>query len=129
MNENDGFDEKTMTWTLIIETDDDEVEIELPARFDVCDVCDGKGKRVNPAIDGHGISAEEFDDDPDFKEAYFSGAYDITCDACSGKRVIPVIVDDNLDERQREALRQHENRSREMHEIDEIQRMERMMGA
>ena len=48
-------------------------EIELPVKMAVCPRCDGKGTHVNPAIDGHGISPEEFRDDPEFGEAYFRG--------------------------------------------------------
>jgi hypothetical protein len=55
----------------------------------VCPTCEGEGKHVNPSIDSHGISREEFDEDPDFEEAYFSGAYDVTCVECKGQRVVP----------------------------------------
>jgi hypothetical protein len=61
--------------------------------YDVCDVCDGKGKHVNPAIDAHGISMQEFDEDPDFEASYWHGHYDVTCYRCGGKRVIPVPVE------------------------------------
>lgn len=130
MNDNDCFNEKTMTWTLVLETDDDEeIEVELPARFEVCDICDGKGKRVNPAIDGHGISAEEFDEDPDFREDYFAGVYDITCSECNGKRVIPVIIDDELNEQQKKALKQHDKKIAMMRELEAMEQAEKMMGA
>ena len=64
--------------------------IEVPAHFEVCDVCDGRGSHVNPNIDSHGLSAEDFAEDPDFAEDYFAGHYDVTCYACKGKRVILV---------------------------------------
>jgi hypothetical protein len=54
----------------------------------VCPVCDGEGKTVNPNIDANGLTAEDFAEDPDFAEDYKSGMYDITCAACSGKRVV-----------------------------------------
>jgi len=76
-----------LTW------DDDEgreLRYIVPARFEVCQSCRGKGTRVNPAIDGHGISSEEFAEDPDFEEAYWRGDYDIRCDECNGQRVVPV---------------------------------------
>lgn len=56
--------------------------------FRVCPTCEGYGTHVNPSIDAHGIGREEFDEDPDFEEAYFSGAYDVTCGECSGQRVV-----------------------------------------
>jgi DnaJ-class molecular chaperone len=54
----------------------------------VCPVCKGEGTTVNPAIDCNGLTAEDFRDDPDFAEGYMSGAYDITCQACDGRRVV-----------------------------------------
>jgi hypothetical protein len=54
----------------------------------VCPVCNGEGTTVNPNIDYNGLTHEDFDEDPDFKEDYMSGVYDITCAGCSGKRVV-----------------------------------------
>ena len=62
-------------------------------RFEVCPLCDGKGKHVNPSIDAHGISREEFDEDPDFRESYFRGDYDQRCNLCGGEKVVPVPLD------------------------------------
>lgn len=39
---------------------DGERELELPGHYEVCPRCEGKGKHVNPAIDGNGLSAEDF---------------------------------------------------------------------
>jgi hypothetical protein len=71
----------------------DEVEVALPASYEVCSRCRGEGKHTNPAIDGNGITAEEFDRDWDdeSKEAYFAGDYDVLCGECGGKRVTLVI--------------------------------------
>jgi hypothetical protein len=55
----------------------------------LCPVCEGDGKTVNPAIDCNGLTAEDFREDPDFAEDYWSGVYDITCRACNGHRVVP----------------------------------------
>jgi len=81
-----SFDEKSMMFT--IETGEGE-DIEIPAIYEVCGTCDGKGSHVNPSIDSHGLSREDFDDDPDFAEDYFSGVYDIACNECHGRRVSP----------------------------------------
>lgn len=62
-------------------------EIRLKTRFEVCGQCKGKGVRVNPSIDSEGLTFEDFQNDPDFEESYFSGVYDIKCDHCDGKRV------------------------------------------
>lgn len=67
------------------------VEHTLPAKFVVCDCCKGRGTHVNPSVDGNGISAEEFAEDPDFKESYLAGHYDVTCQKCGGLRVVAVL--------------------------------------
>lgn len=53
-------------------------------RWEICDRCRGHGKHVNPNVDGHGLSREDFDEDPDFAENYFSGMYDVSCHDCGG---------------------------------------------
>ena len=53
-----------------------------------CYLCSGKGRVVNPAVDGSGISREDFDEDPQFRSDYFEGVYDITCPDCHGKNVV-----------------------------------------
>lgn len=63
-------------------------EMLLPAKRVVCPRCDGSGKHVNEAIDGHGLTSEDFAEDPDFAESYFSGVYDVTCETCNGNNVI-----------------------------------------
>ncbi len=85
------------TLTLTIETDEgDELEVEFPCKFDVCGTCEGRGSHVNPSIDAHGISAEEFAEDPDFEESYFAGHYDQTCNECGGLRVVPAVDESSL---------------------------------
>lgn len=69
-------------------------EVELPATYEVCERCRGEGTHVNPSIDGNGLSREDFDEDPDFEEDYFNGVYDVTCEECGGKRVVPQIDED-----------------------------------
>jgi hypothetical protein len=77
----------------------DQVEVELPGKRIVCPRCEGKGTHVNPSIDGHGISAEEFAEDPDFEESYFSGLYDVRCEECDGRNVIEVVDESKLTKR------------------------------
>lgn len=50
----------------------------------ICPACEGDGHCVNPNIDAHGLTAEDFAEDPDFAEDYFSGVYDVQCRACEG---------------------------------------------
>jgi hypothetical protein len=58
-------------------------------QWEVCPVCSGEGRTVNPNIDAQGLTAEDFRDDPDFLQDYMSGTYDITCRCCDGLRVVP----------------------------------------
>lgn len=57
-------------------------------KYQVCPVCEGEGKTVNPSIDAHGLTAEDFREDPDFANDYKNGMYDMTCAACNGQRVV-----------------------------------------
>ena len=43
----------------------------------ICPACKGEGTCVNPNIDSHGLSAEDFHEDPGFAEDYRSGVHDI----------------------------------------------------
>ena len=70
---------------------DIEYSIELPAIRIVCPRCDGNGKHVNPNVDGNGITAEEFAEDPEFQENYFAGVYDVRCELCNGEKVVDII--------------------------------------
>jgi RecJ-like exonuclease len=78
---------------IILVLDNDETEIILPLEWGVCPICQGNGSHVNSTIDSHGIGQEEFDADPDFAESYFSGQYDVPCNECKGKRVVPTSKD------------------------------------
>jgi hypothetical protein len=66
----------------------EEETVLLPATYVVCHTCDGKGTTVNPDIDGNGLTQEDFDEDPDFRDDYMSGVYDVQCRTCKGARVI-----------------------------------------
>lgn len=67
------------------------VEYRLPCRMEVCGACGGRGSYVNPAIDAHGIGADEWADwDEDDRQGYLDGRYDVACEECRGQRVVPV---------------------------------------
>ena len=87
-----NLDERKMTGIVTVEDEEgEEREIEVPFSLEVCGTCEGKGSHVNPSIDSHGISAQEWaeDWDVDSRESYLSGGYDIPCTECAGKRVVP----------------------------------------
>jgi hypothetical protein len=122
----ESFSEKTMKFTLNYPNDDGSFEdIEIPAKFEVCSVCDGKGSHVNPSIDSNGLSREDFDDDPDFEEAYFSGAYDVPCNCCKGNRVEPVV---NFEALTPELRLKIQNFIDSFYEYQRIEAHERKMG-
>lgn len=98
------FDEKRMVLVYELYNDYEEFEVEFPAKYEVCSLCYGRGKHVNPSIDAHGISREEFSEDPDFAGDYFSGLYDETCYRCCGSRVEPVIDESVLSQEQKNNL-------------------------
>ncbi len=93
------------TVTIELENEDgDLVEHDLPGKFDVCRTCEGRGSHVNPSVDAHGISAEEFDDDPGFAEEYRAGRYDVSCYECGGNRVVPAVDVDLCTDEQKSLL-------------------------
>jgi len=76
----------------------------FPINFSVCPVCRGRGTHVNPSIDSHGLSREDFENDPDFAEDYFSGVYDVVCYECDGANVVAEVLWDSLSERKKEII-------------------------
>jgi|9_EtaG_2_1085328.scaffolds.fasta_scaffold00002_53 hypothetical protein len=56
----------------------------LPVKRVPCETCGGKGTHVNPSVDAGGISSREFDEDPGFRDNYFSGVFDVRCYSCNG---------------------------------------------
>jgi hypothetical protein len=71
--------------------DEDEVLVEFPLKYEACPTCQGRGKHTNPSIDSHGLSAEDFAEDPDFLQDYFSGVYDVACYECGGRTTVAVV--------------------------------------
>ena len=118
----DRFDERRMVFRL---EDNQGLEVEVPAVWEVCGTCEGQGSHVNPSIDSHGISAEEFYEDPDFAEDYFSGRYDVPCNECGGRRVSPTVSPNASAELRRLA----EEWERGHYEMEACYEAERRMGA
>lgn len=125
----DSFDESKMTLTYtLLDDDGEEYEAVFPAKYEVCGLCEGRGKHVNPSIDAHGISAEEFYDDPDFAESYMSGMYDVCCYRCGGKRVEPVIDNSILNAEQKKWLKDLEEKLKSDADYRREVEYERRMG-
>jgi len=86
---------------------DENFQIEVRTKFEVCSMCEGSGKVVNPNIDCCGLSYDDLYEDPDFAEDYFSGRHDQICPRCKGKRVeampqFPVWLNDLIEDYNRE---------------------------
>lgn len=125
-----SFNETAMTATLVyLDDEGDDVEVDVPVKFGVCPTCDGKGTHVNPSIDCGGLSQEDFAEDPEFAEDYFSGAHDVQCYQCGGKRVVPEINEGALTNDQKKAVKEMEQDQRDRADHEAECHAERMMGA
>ena len=107
-------------------TDDEGCEVEVPAKYYICDVCDGHGKHSH-AVDGNGITSSEWAEwDCEEQETYMRGGYDRECEACKGTgKVIDVDWDALTPEET--ALVEAERKS--IADSRRIQDMERAFGA
>lgn len=85
-------------WTNINESkqtanfDNGEQLFNVKIEWGVCPLCRGRGRHVNPSVDAHGLSAEDFYEDPDFAKSYLEGDYDIICNLCNGRTTVPIPV-------------------------------------
>lgn len=113
----------------LVDAEGEEIEVSLPARFEVCHRCKGSGRHVNEAIDGNGLTREDFDEDPDFEEAYFRGDYDVTCTLCHGDRVVSEVDEERLTESQREQYERYCESKAELARDEASERRLRMMEA
>ena len=86
----------TITVTLF-DDEGDEVEAKLPAKWEVCGDCHGKGTTYLgwPARDQPGLTQEDFEEEgDDFREDYLAGNYDRTCPGCVGRTTVLVVDED-----------------------------------
>jgi hypothetical protein len=105
----DSLDETNMIAFAEIETDEDEVVERVPFKWEVCSTCEGRGKHVNPNVDAHGITGDEWAEWGDEEQsAYLGGRYDVTCYECGGRRVVAVPDFDRItDEARRRDIEEH----------------------
>jgi hypothetical protein len=100
----------------------------IPAVFGVCDRCRGTGVHDHPAF-SNGISQEQFDEDPEFKEDYMAGKYDVRCSECKGQRVVPVVNPDTLSAPDKELYELYLQMQRDEAQSRAEVEAERRMGA
>lgn len=72
----------------IILNEDDEDEVRIPARFEVCGRCRGEGN--HDAWEGGMTESEMHEQGEEFMEDYARGHYAVPCTVCKGKRVVSV---------------------------------------
>lgn len=116
---------------IITGNEDEDVYIAFQCKMEVCSTCCGTGKHVNPSIDSHGITASEWAEewDEEGREAYLSGAYDVTCYECGGSNVVPILCPiDPKDEIRTKLLSFLDEMANSRRECDEYSAMERRMG-
>jgi len=115
----------------LVSVDEDLEEVERKwyhIKWVVCTMCQGRGAYVNPSIDSHGLTREDFDEDPEFHDDYMSGVYNIPCGLCGGRAVEPEFDEDyNVDVK--ELMKSRDKFLNMLHGWDAEDHMERMMGA
>jgi hypothetical protein len=71
-----------------------EIEVEIPATFEVCGRCEGHGTHLTPSMSGHVYTPADLMEcfDEEERREYFKpgGRYDVTCHGCGGNRVVAV---------------------------------------
>lgn len=104
--------------------------VKLPKYKVVCPLCEGEGTHVNPAVDGNGISADEFyhEWDEESRSMYLNGGYDVQCEECLGKNVVDEVDEDRL-QHTPELLKAWQDFQREHYETEAMMAAERAMGA
>lgn len=100
----------------------------LPSKFVVCWRCRGRGVHDHGAF-SNGISPEEFAEDPDFREDYFNGMYDVTCTECKGRRVLAEVEREYLNAEQQVFMTHWDESERAEAEYQSMCKAEREMGA
>lgn len=101
----------------------------IPAKYEVCDRCGGRGTHDHPAF-SNGFTGDEMDEaGPDFREEYMAGHYDVRCTVCDGKRVTLVCDEEACNEHERELVHELDEWAASDAETDAMHAAERRMGA
>lgn len=100
----------TLKWN---DEDGEEVTHSFPAKFEVCDSCEGHGTHLHESIRGNTYTREEFNeafDDDDSQAEYFrhGGRFDVTCSTCKGKNVVQVVDEAKLSAEQKRLFAEYQ---------------------
>lgn len=106
-------------------------EYSLPAKFAVCDDCEGEGKHMRSSMRDIAYTPEEFHESfsEEEQDLYFGGGYDVTCESCKGKRVVLAVDYEACNTEEKELYSQYLDylEEREMFRME--RESERRMGA
>lgn len=95
----------------------------LPVKFELCPQCQGSGSC--DAWEGGMTSEEMWEQGDDFVRDYLDGVYNVLCRTCNGKRVVEEVDREGCDP---DDLKRYDRLQRELFEMYQQERMERMMG-
>jgi hypothetical protein len=125
--------------TVPVYTNRDQIDVSLPARWAICQACEGCATDRGAGLEcdgpygegGNGFTASEWADrDDDFKADYLAGRYDRPCAACDGLGRVQTIDDNAVTGwRERILLKAYLAQERDSRAIDDIHAAERRMGA
>ncbi len=113
-----------VTW---LNEDADEIKLEVSGKFEVCPHCQGRGISDPDAFSGN--VDQMISDDPDFKEQYYAGHYDVACPLCNGQRVIAVVDVDALNNEEKKLYKEHLTNMAELKNMRSENLAEIMNGA
>jgi hypothetical protein len=94
-----------MSDRIVVHASDDDgndIEIEFPTRWEVCDDCGGEGSHIHESMRILTCAGTEDWDHEDW-DNFRSGVYDVTCDTCGGRLVVRVVDDLAACRREQEA--------------------------
>ncbi len=73
----------------------EEIELVLPAKWEICNACGGEGTELYGSLKGADVT-EMLREDPEFEEEYRGGRYDVACSQCHGTGKELVVDEDRL---------------------------------
>ncbi|EDK6360146.1 TPA: hypothetical protein OHN49_004963 [Escherichia coli] len=97
-------------------------------KYIICHQCEGHGTMENPAFENGFTQSEMAECEPEMREKYFAGAFDVRCNVCAGdgKLSVPNVAAMSFSERRVLAARRRDER---LQAADErLSRQERAMG-
>lgn len=98
-------------------------------RWVICPRCEGEAKVDHPVF-SNGITQSEWADwEPEEREKYFAGAYDVTCPECKGRGSVQEPDVARMSFAEKRVLVEKRRERRADREIERMYQLERTMGA